>query len=283
MWPFDSIWYTWMNGVYGCGSGVMRVLGQTAWSRYIANARIIAVMKDQSERLQKSIDDTQSKLKNLRDELRVEEGYLDAAVSDVRAMSNKRIHERRVRAERMGITFTYKKTDLFTWMNDHYEIKRIDELRMLKMRCSNLKKAIEKLHAANHDMQLKQAEFENTVCNAELSDDFERIADTLNAANNLTLDKLLTDMMIKAYKLADAMEASADRTRELAAENAAVLNAVPAASRMNKDEEQDIIDLIFETTVVPPPRQAPVPAAAAAVTPAAQPEMRERTAVAVLT
>lgn len=245
-----------MSGVYGCGSGVMRVLGQNVWSRYIANARIIAVMKDRSERLQKTIADTQYELKNMRDELAIQETYLDAAVSDVRAMSNKRIHERRVRAERMGVPFTYKPTDLFTWMNDHYEIARIDELRMIKMKCSSLKKQIKAMHDANHEMQRKQAEFENTVCTAELSDNFERIADTLNEANNVTLDRLLTDMMMKAYKLTDAMQEAADHTRELAAENDAVLSAVSSSSssRMNRDEERDIIELIFETTVVPPPR-----------------------------
>lgn len=248
MYFIERVWDKLLNGVYGCGSGVMRALGQSVWARNITNARIIAVMKDQSERLQSSINYTQATLKNMRDALRLEEAHLDAAVSDVKAMKNKRMHERRTRAERMGIPFVYKEKDFLTWMNDDYEIKRIDEMRLLKIRCSNLQTQIQKLQAANHQMQTQQAEFENTVSNVELSNNFEHIADTLKEASNVTFDKLMTDMMVKAYKLADAMQESEDRTKELAAENAEILNVVPVSRTMSPDEERDIIDLIFDTT-----------------------------------
>lgn len=247
----DQLWNIWVNGLYGCGSGIMRAVGQNAWSRYILAARALSVIHTQSALLQNTIEETQTKLKIMTDELAVHQAMLDSAIHDVREMAENRIEEKRIHAERMGTTFVFNRSEVLVWMNDYSEIRRIEELRVLKMQCRRLELRVTKLHAAKIQLQTTQAAFGDMICNAELAEDFERITERLDETNTTHLDPLIHDMMMKVYNITDVMQESAEKNREMVAEMDQMLESMPDRVKPGVEETKDIIELVFQTTEAP--------------------------------
>lgn len=235
------VWNRVTNSAYGCAAGMLRALGQHAWSRYVLTYRALAVVRSQSALLRCTIEETQLKLKLMTDELAREQTQLDAATYDVRNMAKTRIRERKARAEMLGQSFTYRNEEVLVWMNDVYEIQRINEMRALHMKCKRLHTRVRKLHAAKHELHLKQAAFEDAICHAELADDFERITDRLDEANTARLDPLIMDILHKVYAMADTMAESADSTKELVAE----MDRSTEAIQDSREYGKDVVDLVF--------------------------------------
>lgn len=240
-----------MDSVYGCGAGVLRTFGLNAWSRWILNARTTALVRAQLELLETTLDKTRQKLKELTDEMHEEQVELDASLLAVRRMSNKRLEERRVRAERMGVPFTFKKSDLLMWMNDYAEIQKIEDLRVHKMRYRKLEKRVRKLHTAMLQIQQQQAAFEDVLGNSDLIHDVEFIADQLKESNSVNLNLLVTDLVNKAYKITDDMNEARDTAAELTDEMKIASDILPERQPMSKEEAMDIVDLIFQSTEAP--------------------------------
>lgn len=240
-----------VDSAYGCGAGVLRAVGLNALSRRILNARTVALVRAHLDLMEATLETNKHKLKELKDEMYAEQLEMEAAVQAVRRMSQRRVEERRLRAERAGVPFVHKKGEELKWMNDYEEIRRIDDLRAHKMRYRQLEKRVNKMHAAMLTIQQQQAAFEDVLGNSDLISDLELITEQLNESNSLLLDPLVAELVTKAYRIFDDVSEAQDRAAELADEVRAVQDALPDRRPMSADEERDIIDLIFESTEAP--------------------------------
>ncbi len=250
----ERLWYRWVSGMYGCGSGVMYAVGLRAWSRYVLSARTLTLITEQTALFQVAVDETLIKLKHMTDDLTREQARMDAVLFDVRRMTHKRVEERRVRAERMGMPFTYRKSDVFMWLNEFDEIQKLQELRSCKVKCKRLKARVSNLQKAKFHLQQKLASLENALSNAELVEDFESIMKILEEADNVQMDPLVNQLMSTMMSFADVVADSAARTKELDAEMDDVVTGLSVPDvKMSDDEAQDIIDMIFASADAPPP------------------------------
>lgn len=250
-----------MDTVYGCGSGVLRVVGMRAWARYLKSARALHVLHLHIDHLRLATEDTQKSLKHMTDDLINEQSELDRAIFDVKVMTKSRIEERKLRAMRMGVPLKYKPEDVLLWMNDYSELQRIEDLRICKMKVRRLENRIRKLQFVKNQLQFKQVAFEDVLSTSELAEDLDRVATQLEESNSIDLSHLLNDIVHKVYKLNEEIEESVVQTGELQREVDDIVGEIaPKRSRkmtkMDSAETQDILNLIFETTEAPVPVRA---------------------------
>jgi len=244
-----------ISSVYGCGAGILRAVGQNAYAKYILSVRTVSIMEHRVALLQAAIRETQDGLKCMIDDMNREEALLASAVMDAREMATKRIEQRREHAERMGSTFVYRKEDLFIWMNDYEEIQRIEDVRIHKMMYDRMRTSIGKMQATKHELQTKQAFYERLIGEAQMLGYYDRIAETLEDANSVIMDNLFDDMLNKVMRYTDALQETEMHTKEAEEEVKMMLSALPGKKDLTPNERNDIIDMVFETTTFPSPKE----------------------------
>jgi division protein CdvB (Snf7/Vps24/ESCRT-III family) len=122
-----------------------------------------------------------------------------------------------------------------------------------------LENRIKKIQYVKHQLQSRQVAFEDAIANSELAEDLDRVAILLEESNELDLNPLLNNIMNSIYRLNETMEESIDQTESLQNENDEAIQSVTSyASKQSKDDVQDLLELIFQTTEIPVKKPAAV-------------------------